>query len=99
MAPPFVVSVSYGQDEASVTAAYAQRQCAEYAKLGMMGTTVLYSSGDDGVAGNGGDCLDTRGSHFSSYIFEASGLSVASQAMLLVVGLDSTQVSQLPVVF
>ena len=34
VAPPFVVSVSYGQDEASVTAAYAMRQCTEYAKAG-----------------------------------------------------------------
>lgn len=24
----------------------------------MLGTTVLYSSGDDGVAGNGGECLE-----------------------------------------
>ncbi|KAF8194206.1 Pro-kumamolisin, activation domain-containing protein [Pholiota molesta] len=60
VAPPFVVSVSYGQDEASVTAAFANRQCTEYAKLGMLGTTVLYSSGDDGVAGGGGVCLNTR---------------------------------------
>lgn len=59
IAPPNVVSVSYGQDEASVTASYAQRQCSEYGKLGMLGTTVLYSSGDDGVAGNGGECLDS----------------------------------------
>jgi len=61
VAPPFVVSVSYGQDEAGVTAAYANRQCTEYAKLGMMGTSVLYSSGDNGVAGNGGLCLDATG--------------------------------------
>lgn len=65
VAPPFVVSVSYGQDEASLTAAYAQRQCAEYAKLGLLGTTVLYSSGDDGVAGGGGGCIDSRGSWLS----------------------------------
>ncbi|ETW82302.1 serine protease S53 [Heterobasidion irregulare TC 32-1] len=61
IAPPNVVSVSYGQDEASVTAAYANRQCTEYGKLGMMGTTVLYSSGDDGVAGNSGLCLNAAG--------------------------------------
>ncbi|KAM5536931.1 hypothetical protein V8D89_009478 [Ganoderma adspersum] len=61
LAPPFVVSTSYGQDESSVTAAYAQRQCTEYAKLGMLGSTVLYSSGDNGVAGNGGICLDGDG--------------------------------------
>jgi len=66
IAPPFVVSVSYGQDEASVTAAYANRQCTEYAKLGMLGTSVLYSSGDDGVAGGGDLCLNTRGQATSS---------------------------------
>ncbi|OBZ66333.1 Aorsin [Grifola frondosa] len=37
------------------------RQCAEYAKLGLMGTTVLYSSGDYGVAGNGDLCIDSNG--------------------------------------
>ncbi|KAF8817102.1 subtilisin-like protein [Phlegmacium glaucopus] len=61
VAPPFVVSVSYGQDEATVTAAFANRQCTEYAKLGMLGTSVLYSSGDDGVAGGGGACLTSTG--------------------------------------
>ncbi|TFK40519.1 Pro-kumamolisin, activation domain-containing protein [Crucibulum laeve] len=58
--PPFTVSVSYGQDESSVTPAFANRQCQEYAKLGMMGTSVFYSSGDDGVAGGGGVCLNSR---------------------------------------
>ncbi|KAI0313931.1 peptidase S8/S53 domain-containing protein, partial [Amylostereum chailletii] len=59
--PPNVVSVSYGQDESTVTPFYATRQCTEYGKLGMMGTTVLYSSGDDGVAGFGGVCLPANG--------------------------------------
>ena len=31
-------------------------------QLGMMGTSVLYSSGDDGVAGGGGLCLNSKGS-------------------------------------
>jgi len=61
IAPPFVVSTSYGQDEASATAFYAIRQCNEYAKLGLLGSTILYSSGDDGVAGNGGLCLNSTG--------------------------------------
>ncbi|TFK85969.1 subtilisin-like protein [Polyporus arcularius HHB13444] len=61
LTPPFVVSASYGSDEASATRAYAARQCAEYGKLGLLGTTVLYSSGDDGVAGNGGVCLNANG--------------------------------------
>jgi tripeptidyl-peptidase-1 len=59
IAPPHTVSVSYLQDEASATTAYAVRQCTEYAKLGMMGTTVFHSSGDNGVAGNGGVCLNS----------------------------------------
>jgi len=58
--PPHVVSISYGQDEATVTPAFAKRQCQEYAKLGLMGTSVFYSSGDDGVAGNGGVCLNAK---------------------------------------
>ncbi|KAL5524259.1 hypothetical protein ACEPAF_9399 [Sanghuangporus sanghuang] len=60
IAPPNVVSVSFGSDEAEFTLAYANRQCNEYGKLGMMGTSVLYSSGDDGVAGNGGSCLNAQ---------------------------------------
>ncbi|THH05901.1 hypothetical protein EW145_g4459 [Phellinidium pouzarii] len=66
LAPPNVVSVSYGSDEASVTLAYATRQCNEYAKIGLMGTTVLYSSGDDGVAGNSGLCLNADNEATSS---------------------------------
>ena len=59
--PAYVISTSYGYDEADLTPFYAERQCAEYAKLGLMGITVLYSSGDDGVAGNGGVCLNPNG--------------------------------------
>ncbi|KAI9509938.1 subtilisin-like protein [Russula earlei] len=54
--PPHVVSISYGQDEDEVPVAYAKRQCHEYGKLGMMGSSVLYASGDNGVAGFGGFC-------------------------------------------
>lgn len=60
IAPPNVISTSYGQDEVTFTPAYVQRQCAEYGKLGMMGTTVIYSSGDRGVAGRSG-CLNAGG--------------------------------------
>ncbi|KAF8964250.1 subtilisin-like protein [Flammula alnicola] len=60
IAPPNVVSISYGQDEATATPAYANRQCQEYAKLGMLGTTVVYSTGDDGVAGFNNVCLDAN---------------------------------------
>ena len=48
-------------NEAEVSPAYAIRQCNEYGKLGLAGVTILYSSGDDGVAGNGDICLDSDG--------------------------------------
>ncbi len=34
------------------------RQCQEYMKLGLQGVSVIYSSGDYGVAGNSGRCID-----------------------------------------
>lgn len=53
-----VISTSYAYNEADLTPAYEMRQCNEYLKLGLQGTTFLYSSGDYGVAGNGGQCID-----------------------------------------
>ncbi|TDL20635.1 subtilisin-like protein [Rickenella mellea] len=60
--PANVISTSYASDEADLTPFYATRQCNEYGKLGLMGVTILYSSGDQGVAGNGGRCLNPDGS-------------------------------------
>ncbi|KAJ3820218.1 peptidase S8/S53 domain-containing protein [Lentinula raphanica] len=60
--PASVISTSYGYNEADLTSFYATRQCNEYAKLGLMGVTVVYSSGDSGVAGNGQQCLNDDGS-------------------------------------
>ncbi|MCO5571947.1 hypothetical protein L7F22_025698 [Adiantum nelumboides] len=57
-----VISTSYGYNEVDLTPAYEQRQCNEYAKLGLAGTTFVFSSGDYGVAGNGNMCVsDTTG--------------------------------------
>jgi tripeptidyl-peptidase-1 len=53
-----VISTSYGYNEADLTPFYEMRQCHEYLKLGLQGVTFLYSSGDYGVAGNGGQCID-----------------------------------------
>ena len=53
-----VISTSYSYNEVDLTPFYEMRQCAEYMKLGLAGTTILYSSGDYGVAGNGGQCID-----------------------------------------
>lgn len=54
---PKVVSTSYGYNEADLSAAYEKRQCSEYMKLGLLGITFVFSSGDYGVAGNGGQCI------------------------------------------
>ncbi|KAI9648207.1 hypothetical protein NHQ30_002839 [Ciborinia camelliae] len=51
-----VISTSYAYDETDLSPAYEMRQCNEYLKLGLQGVTILYSSGDYGVAGNGGVC-------------------------------------------
>ena len=59
--PANVISSSYGYNEADLTPAYGMRQCIEYGKLGLMGVTVLYASGDTGVAGGGGICLTSDG--------------------------------------
>jgi tripeptidyl-peptidase-1 len=61
----YVISTSYGDNEADFTPAYEQRQCFEYAKLGLQGVTVLYSSGDDGVAGGGGYCIDPQSGNYT----------------------------------
>lgn len=64
--PANVISTSYSYNEADLSPFYTARQCAEYAKLGLMGITILYSSGDDGVAGNGDLCLNPNGWYASS---------------------------------
>lgn len=61
-APAKVISTSYSYDEFELPPAYEIRQCHEYMKLGLMGTTFTYSSGDYGVAGYDGYCLASNGS-------------------------------------
>ncbi|KAE8352214.1 peptidase S8/S53 domain-containing protein [Aspergillus coremiiformis] len=53
--PTNVISISYGGQEYDLPAYYQQRQCNEFLKLGLQGTSVLIASGDDGVAGPLGD--------------------------------------------
>ena len=57
-----VISISYSINEAYLSSKYATRQCIEYLKLGLAGTTVLWASGDSGVAGLYGRCIDTSNS-------------------------------------
>ncbi|KAI0131101.1 protease S8 tripeptidyl peptidase I [Daldinia grandis] len=49
--PTHVISISYSGAEIDLPASYQQRQCAEIMKLGLQGSTIIISSGDDGVGG------------------------------------------------
>ena len=60
-----VISTSYSYNEHDLTPFYERRQCAEYMKLGLMGVSVLYSSGDSGVAGGGNECIGRNGSYIN----------------------------------
>ena len=50
--PTNVISISYGGSEADLPDYYMKRQCDEWMKLGLQGTTVVMSSGDSGVGGD-----------------------------------------------
>lgn len=51
--PPSVVSTSYGGEEQGFTSSYMTRVCNEFMKAGSAGISVFFSSGDNGVGGNG----------------------------------------------
>ena len=61
--PTNVISVSYAFAEATYTAAYTKRICSEYMKLGLMGTSIIYASGDNGTLSRAGisGCLANGG--------------------------------------
>ena len=61
-----VISTSYGYNEADLTPFYERRQCNEYMKLGLQGITMLFSSGDYGVAGNSGQCINPGNGTFNN---------------------------------
>lgn len=48
--PTNVISISYGGQEADLPISYQKRQCLEYLKLGLQGTSFLFASGDSGVS-------------------------------------------------
>lgn len=53
--PTNVISASYGQAEADLPMPYTKRQCNEFLKLGLQGHSILFASGDYGVASFPGD--------------------------------------------
>ena len=56
--PTRVISVSYGVSEYDAPVNYTKRQCNEFLKLGLQGHTIVYASGDYGVASFAGDDND-----------------------------------------
>ena len=56
--PPPVLAITYAFDEASYSDAYIERQCLEFLKLGLQGTTALTGSGDRGTEDQLGECID-----------------------------------------
>jgi tripeptidyl-peptidase I len=47
--PTSVISVSFGGEEFVMPTNYEKRQCMEFMKLGLQGTSVLFASGDSGT--------------------------------------------------
>ncbi|PAV19635.1 subtilisin [Pyrrhoderma noxium] len=56
---PQTFTTSYGDDEQTVPFDYAQSVCQLFAQLGARGSSILFSSGDDGVGA--GDCTTNDG--------------------------------------
>ncbi|KAK5125885.1 hypothetical protein LTR08_005117 [Meristemomyces frigidus] len=66
-----VLSVSYGQIEGALPRFYQERQCHEWMKLALQGVSVIYASGDSGVAnrynaGYNNSCLDAHADYVSA---------------------------------
>jgi tripeptidyl-peptidase I len=57
--PTRVISISYGVSEYDAPVNYTKRQCNEFLKLGLQGHTIIYASGDYGVASFPGDDSDS----------------------------------------
>lgn len=64
---PSVVSTSYDDDEQTVPKDYAIQVCNALAQLGARGTSVLFSSGDDGV-GAQDTCYTNDGRNASTFL-------------------------------
>ncbi|KAI0796218.1 peptidase S8/S53 domain-containing protein [Abortiporus biennis] len=56
---PQTFTTSYGDDEQTVPFDYATSVCNLFAQLGVRGSSIMFSSGDDGVGA--GDCLTNDG--------------------------------------
>jgi len=50
--PPHVLTTSYGQNENTISRSLATNLCNAYMSIGARGTSILFASGDGGVAGS-----------------------------------------------
>lgn len=66
---PPVISTSYADDEQTVPRSYAERVCAQFAQVGVRGTSLLFSSGDNGV-GPDGECFSNDGKNTTTFLPE-----------------------------
>ncbi|KZV83885.1 subtilisin-like protein [Exidia glandulosa HHB12029] len=57
-APPQVLTTSYGEGEADAGADLADALCNAYMQLGARGVSIIFASGDSGVAAPSGQCSD-----------------------------------------
>ena len=64
---PYVISTSYGDDEQTVPKDYAEAVCKGFAQLGARGSTLFFSSGDNGI-GSDGDCYTNDGKNTSTFL-------------------------------
>jgi tripeptidyl-peptidase-1 len=62
---PHTLTTSYGEDEQSVPAAYAQKVCDLIGQLGSRGVSVIFSSGDTGV---GSACQTNDGKNTTRFL-------------------------------
>ncbi|KAJ5220340.1 tripeptidyl peptidase SED3 [Penicillium chermesinum] len=65
---PAVLTMSYGEPEQTVPAAYATAVCDLFAQLGARGVSIIFSSGDSGPGGN--TCETNDGSARSKFLPE-----------------------------
>ncbi|KAL7945380.1 peptidase S8/S53 domain-containing protein [Trichoderma barbatum] len=65
--PTNVISISWSPEERQRSVNYDRRQCSERMKLSLQGVTVVAATGDNGVAGNGGSCIESTEGNFNIF--------------------------------
>jgi tripeptidyl-peptidase-1 len=65
---PQTIISPFGDDEQTVPPDYANSVCNLFAQLGSRGASVLFPSGDQGVAGTGGSCVSNNGTNSPAFI-------------------------------